>query len=109
MVLRNDTMLLLEVVMNKEKYIVREKNPAAVALGQMAFAKAGKNGMAKRGRLGARARAAALSPERRSEIARKAVEARWEKARNEADAAERVDRQAREIARTTYGDPYADL
>ena len=95
--------------MSKEKYIVREKNPAAVALGRMAAAKAGVNEMAKRGRLGARARANALSPERRSEIARKAVEARWAKVQHEAEAVERVDRQARKIAIELYGDPYADL
>ena len=95
--------------MSKEKYIVREKNPAAVALGRMAAAKAGVNGMAQRGRLGAHARAVALSPERRSEIARKAVEARWAKAQHEAEAAEGADKQAREIAVELYGDPYADL
>jgi hypothetical protein len=43
------------------------KNPAAVALGRLGGAKGGK------------ARAAKLSPERRSEIARKASEARWKK------------------------------
>ena len=92
-----------------EKYIVRDKNPAAVALGRMAFEKAGKNEMAKRGRLGARASAAALTPERRSEIARKAGEARWAKAWKKVDAAERVDRQARKIAKQVYGNPYEDL
>ena len=92
-----------------EKYIVREKNPAAVALGRMAAAKAGKNEMVKRGRMGARARVAALTPERRSEIARKAVEARWARAWNEAEAAEKVDRQARKIAVEVYGNPYEDL
>jgi hypothetical protein len=43
------------------------KNPAAVALGR------------KGGKKGGRARAEALSPERRSEIAKKAAEARWGK------------------------------
>ena len=43
------------------------KNPHAVALGR------------KGGKKGGLARAAALSPERRTEIARKAVMARWKK------------------------------
>jgi hypothetical protein len=43
------------------------KNPAAVALGKLGGLKGGK------------ARAAKLSPERRKEIARKAVNARWHK------------------------------
>jgi len=43
----------------------REKNPAAVALGRLGGAKGGK------------ARAAKLTPKRRSEIARKAAKARW--------------------------------
>ena len=42
-----------------------EKNPAAVALGRLGGAKGGK------------ARAVKLSPERRSEIAREAAQARW--------------------------------
>lgn len=41
------------------------KNPAAVALGRLG------------GRKGGKARAAALSQERRSEIARQAAKARW--------------------------------
>ena len=44
-----------------------EKNPAAVALGRLGGLKGGK------------ARAAKLSPERKSEIARKAAQARWSK------------------------------
>ena len=44
---------------------VREKDPAAVALGRRGGLKGGK------------ARAAKLTPEQRSEIARKAAEARW--------------------------------
>jgi hypothetical protein len=43
----------------------RKKNPAAVALGRMGGLKGGK------------ARAKALSPEQRSEIARKAAQSRW--------------------------------
>jgi hypothetical protein len=45
----------------------REKNPAAVALGKLGGPKGGP------------ARAKALSPERRSEIARKAAQTRWGK------------------------------
>lgn len=47
------------------------KNPAAVALGRLGGAKGGP------------ARAAALTPERRKEIAKKAVAARWAKAKAE--------------------------
>ena len=43
----------------------RKKNPAAVALGKLGGSKGG------------HARAAALSPKQRSEIARKAAEKRW--------------------------------
>jgi hypothetical protein len=43
----------------------RKKNPAAVALGKLGGAKGG------------HARAAALSPKRRSEIARQAADKRW--------------------------------
>jgi hypothetical protein len=43
----------------------RKKNPAAVALGRMG------------GRIGGKARAASLTPERRKEIAARAAEARW--------------------------------
>lgn len=42
-----------------------EKNPAAVALGRLG------------GKKGGKARAAKLTPEQRSEIARKAARARW--------------------------------
>lgn len=44
-----------------------EKNPAAVALGRLG------------GKKGGKARAAKLTPERRSEIARKAARTRWAK------------------------------
>ena len=47
---------------------VRKKDPAAVALGR------------KGGKKGGPARAAKLTPEQRSESARKAVQARWSKA-----------------------------
>jgi hypothetical protein len=47
----------------------REKDPAAVALGR------------KGGLKGGHARAAKMTPEERTESARKAVLARWEKAR----------------------------
>jgi len=45
----------------------KKKNPAAVALGRLGGLKGGK------------ARAKKLSPERRKEIAKKAIEARWGK------------------------------
>lgn len=48
-----------------------EKNPAAVALGKLG------------GRKGGKARAEKLSDERKSEIARKAANTRWEKWRRE--------------------------
>ena len=48
---------------------VKTKNPAAVALGRLGGLKGGK------------ARAAKLSPRRRSEIARNAVLARWNKSK----------------------------
>ncbi len=54
-----------EVTMSVED--VPEKNPAAVALGRLGGLKGGK------------ARANKLSPEKRSEIARKAAAARWAK------------------------------
>jgi hypothetical protein len=47
--------------------VAKKKNPHAVALGKMGGAKGGK------------LRASKLSPERRSEIARNAVLARWAK------------------------------
>jgi len=47
--------------------MAKKKNPAAVVLGKLGGSKGGK------------IRAARLSPERRSEIARKAVLARWAK------------------------------
>lgn len=46
---------------------VRKKNPAAVALGKLGASKGGK------------ARARKLTPEKRSEIARKAANKRWER------------------------------
>jgi hypothetical protein len=50
--------------------MAKKKNPAAVALGKLGGSKGGT------------IRAAKLSPERRSEIARKAVTARWAKEKN---------------------------
>jgi hypothetical protein len=49
--------------------MAKKKNPNAVALGKLGGSKGGK------------IRAAKLTPEERSEIARKAVLARWAKAR----------------------------
>ncbi len=51
-----------------------EKNPAAVALGKLGGSKGGK------------ARAAKMTPEERSESARKAAKARWEKKRREEES-----------------------
>ena len=50
--------------------MAKRKNPAAVALGR------------KGGKKGGFARAAAMTAEERSEAARKAVQARWEKAKS---------------------------
>ena len=50
----------------------KTKNPNAVALGKLGGSKGGKM------------RAARLTPEERSEIARKAVTVRWDKAREKA-------------------------
>jgi hypothetical protein len=52
----------------------KRKNPAAVALGRLGGLKGGP------------ARAKKLSPERRSELARKAVLARWAKAKLQSGA-----------------------
>jgi hypothetical protein len=54
--------------------LTAKKNPAAVALGR------------KGGKKGGPARAAKLTPEQRSESARKAVQARWSKARGVSEA-----------------------
>jgi hypothetical protein len=51
--------------------MAEEKNPAAVALGKLGASKGGK------------ARAKKLSDERKSEIARKAANARWAKKRQQ--------------------------
>jgi hypothetical protein len=51
--------------------VARKKNPHAVALGR----KGGKKG----GRKGGKARWEGVSPQERSEILRRAVEARWKK------------------------------
>ena len=49
--------------------MAKKKNPAAVALGKLGASKGG------------HARAKKLSAERRREIAKKAIEARWKKAK----------------------------
>lgn len=54
-----------EATGERERTIPQEKNPAAVALGRLGGAKGGP------------ARAASLTPEKRSEIAKKAAAARW--------------------------------
>jgi hypothetical protein len=58
----------------------KKKNPNAVALGRLGGSKGGK------------IRAARLTPEQRSEIARKAVLARWAKARRKAQQSEQPDK-----------------
>ena len=62
---RTDPILLAKRVFDHIE--AREKNPAAVALGKLGGPKGGP------------ARAKALSPERRAEIARKAAQTRWGK------------------------------
>lgn len=62
---RTDPILLAKRVFDRIEARDRPKNPAAVALGKLGGPKGG------------RARAKALSPDRRSEIARKAAIARW--------------------------------
>jgi hypothetical protein len=57
--------VMQEAVGEKEPALAPEKNLAAVELGRLG------------GMVGGHARAAALSPERRSEIARQAASARW--------------------------------
>jgi hypothetical protein len=54
--------------------MAEEKNPAAVALGKLGASKGGK------------ARAAKLTPEQRSAIAKKAAEARWAKKRQQEES-----------------------
>lgn len=63
---RTDPILLAKQVFDHiESRDKAPKNPAAVALGKLG------------GKVGGPARAAALTPGRRSEIARKAAERRW--------------------------------
>jgi hypothetical protein len=54
--------------------MAEEKNPAAVALGKLGASKGGK------------ARAEKLTSEQRSEIARKAAKARWDKRRQQEES-----------------------
>ena len=54
--------------------MAEEKNPAAVALGKLGASKGGK------------ARAKKLRKERKSEIARKAAQARWAKKREQGES-----------------------
>jgi hypothetical protein len=60
-------LILLVIALNVARMANKKKNPHAVALGKRGGSKGGK------------LRAEKLSPERRSEIARKAVLARWGK------------------------------
>lgn len=57
----------VESLTGEKKPKPRKKNPAAVALGRLG------------GAVGGKRRAAALSPKRRAEIAKKAAQARWSK------------------------------
>jgi hypothetical protein len=57
--------------------MVKKKNPHAVALGRAGGLKSGKARMEK------------LTPEQRQEIARKAVQARWAKAKKQKSGRER--------------------
>jgi hypothetical protein len=59
--------------------MAKKKNPNAVALGKLGGSKGGK------------IRAARLTPEKRREIARQAVQARWAKVREKAQ--QKKDRQ----------------
>jgi hypothetical protein len=61
--------IVLEAPVKPKKQEPPQKNPAAVALGRLGGLKGGK------------ARAAKLTPEKRSEIARKAARSRWAKER----------------------------
>jgi hypothetical protein len=70
---RTDPILLAKRVFDHIEALDKPpKNPAAVALGKLGGPKGGP------------ARAKALTPERRSEIAKKAATARWSKDRREA-------------------------
>jgi hypothetical protein len=60
--------------------MAKKKNPNAVALGKLGGSKGGK------------IRAANLTPEKRREIARKAVLARWAKAREKAQRKDSQDK-----------------
>ena len=64
-------MLILSFIALKVARMAKKKNPHAVALGKRGGSKGGK------------LRAEKLSPERRREIARKAVQARWAKHRKD--------------------------
>lgn len=59
--------LIVDIATGEASDPASEKNPAAVALGKLGGAKGGK------------ARAKALSPKQRSEIAKKGADARWKK------------------------------
>jgi hypothetical protein len=62
---RQDINELASSIVKEATSEVKEKNPYAVALGRLG------------GKKGGRARAEKLTPEQRSEIARKAAKARW--------------------------------
>jgi hypothetical protein len=62
----------ISVKLYSRELMPKKKNPNAVALGKLGGSKGGK------------IRAARLTPRERSEIARKAVQARWAKAKEQA-------------------------
>jgi len=62
--------------------MARRKNPHAVALGRKGGKKGGPKGGKKGGPKGGKARWEGVPPEERSEIARRAVMARWRKKRS---------------------------
>ena len=70
---RNRSRIIFDVANKETKTSTTKKDPAAVALGR------------KGGLKGGHARAANMSPEERSESARKAVLARWAKAKAQAE------------------------
>src|ERR1700704_2610333 len=74
-----------------EMMAAKKENPAAVALGR------------KGGKKGGPARAAKLTPQQRSESARKAVQARWKKAREHRTGLHRTD-----LGQAASGAPFLD-
>jgi hypothetical protein len=70
----------VSVKLYSRELMPKKKNPNAVALGKLGGSKGGK------------IRAARLTPQERSEIARKAVVARWAKAKEKAQQKDRREK-----------------